>query len=103
MLDVKALRHAMIDADCSTRELASVCHISPSTLYRRLNGKVSFTLGEVMACAERLHLSSEKRNQIFFCGQSFLKETFGKGGTKHGPANRPANGAAGMQADSRVC
>lgn len=69
MLDVKALRHAMIDAECSTRELASVCNISPSTLYRRLNGKVSFTLGEIMACTERLHLSSEKRNEIFFAGK----------------------------------
>lgn len=66
MLDVKALRHAMIDAECSTRELANVCKISPSTLYRRLNGSVSFTLGEIMACTERLHLSSEQRNQIFF-------------------------------------
>lgn len=69
MLDVKALRHAMIDAECSTRELASVCNISSSTLYRRLNGKVSFTLGEIMACTERLHLSSEKRNEIFFAGK----------------------------------
>lgn len=66
MLDVKALRHAMIDADCSTRELAKVCNISSSTLYRRLNGKVCFTLGEIMACAERLQLSPEHRNQIFF-------------------------------------
>ena len=66
MVDVKALRHAMLDANCSTRELATVCEISPSALYRRLNGKVSFTLGEIMKCTGRLNLSAETRNQIFF-------------------------------------
>lgn len=66
MLNVKALRHAMLDSDCSTRELAHVCNISPSTLYRRLNGKVSFTLGEIMNCSERLNLSFEMLYKIFF-------------------------------------
>jgi transcriptional regulator with XRE-family HTH domain len=66
MLDVKALRHAMIDADCTMRELAAVCKISRSTLNKRLSGKVSFKLGEIMACSERLRLSPEQRNKIFF-------------------------------------
>lgn len=66
MLDVKALKHAMIDADCSMKELALVCNISPSSLNRRIRGKVQFTLGEVMLCEERLRLSMDTRNKIFF-------------------------------------
>ena len=48
MLNAKALRHAMIDADCSLKELAQVCKLSTYALNRRLRGKVQFTLGEVM-------------------------------------------------------
>ena len=66
MLNAKALRHAMIDADCSMKELAQVCKISPSALNRRMRGKVQFTLGEVMSCEERLNLSMDTRNKIFF-------------------------------------
>ena len=54
MLNAKALRHAMIDADCSMKELAQVCKISPSALNRRMRGK------------ERLNLSMDTRNKIFF-------------------------------------
>lgn len=66
MLNAKALRHAMIDADCSMKELAQVCKISPSALNRRMRGKVQFTIGEVMSCEERLNLSMDTRNKIFF-------------------------------------
>ncbi len=66
MLDVKALRHAMLDADCTAKALASACQICPSALYRRLNGKVSFTLGEINRAVDHLHLTTEQRNQIFF-------------------------------------
>lgn len=66
MLNVKALRHAMLDADCTTKALAEACEICPSALYRRLNGKVSFTLGEINRAVDRLHLTTEQRNQIFF-------------------------------------
>ena len=40
--------------------------ISPSALNRRMRGKVQFTLGEVMSCEERLNLSMDTRNKIFF-------------------------------------
>lgn len=66
MFDPKALRHAMLDANCSTRELAKVCGLSPSALYRRMNGRVFFTLGEINRCVDRLGLTPEARNQIFF-------------------------------------
>lgn len=66
MLDVKALRHAMLDADCTMKDLANSCGICTSALYRRFNGKISFTLGEINRAVERLHLTTEQRNQIFF-------------------------------------
>lgn len=69
MLNAKALRHAMIDADCSMKELAQVCKISPSALNRRMRGKVQFTLGEVMSCEKRLNLSMDTRNKIFLRGK----------------------------------
>ena len=66
MLDVKALRHAMLDADCTTKELAKACGICPSSMYRRFNGQISFTLGEINRAVERLHLTIDQRNRIFF-------------------------------------
>lgn len=66
MLDAKRLRHAMLEADCTVRELAKVCGISPSAFYKRLSGAISFRLSEVNRATERLHLTPEQRNQIFF-------------------------------------
>ncbi len=69
MVDTKALRCAMINRECSARELALVIGISPSALYRRFNGTVDFTLGEVLKCVARLKLTSQERDRIFFAGQ----------------------------------
>lgn len=66
MLDVLALRHAMLDADCNAAALAKACEISPSALYRRMNGDVPFNLREINQCCERLSLNPERRDQIFF-------------------------------------
>ena len=70
MLDTKALRHAMIDCDCTVRGLANACEISPTTLHSRLNGKTSFKLCEIFKCCERLGLSNESRNRIFFANEA---------------------------------
>lgn len=66
MLDVLALRHAMLDAGCTAKELAKECKISPAALSRRLSGEVQFNLGEISACVSRLQLTPEKRDKIFF-------------------------------------
>lgn len=66
MLNKIALQHAMLDANCSARDLAQACKISPSALYRRLNGEVQFNLGEVDSCVKRLRLNPDRRDQIFF-------------------------------------
>ena len=66
MLDVLALRHAMLDAHCTAAALAKACEISPSALHRRLYGDVPFNLKEIERCCERLGLVPERRDQIFF-------------------------------------
>lgn len=68
MLDVKALRHAMLDADCTVRELAKCCGVNPCTMHHRLRGDVSFKLREINLIVQRLGLTTEQRNAIFFAG-----------------------------------
>lgn len=65
MLDVLALRHAMLDANCNAAALAKACEISPSALYRRMRAEVSFNLREIDRCCTRLGLNPERRDQIF--------------------------------------
>jgi predicted DNA-binding transcriptional regulator AlpA len=66
MLDPKALRLKMFSRACSVKELASVLEISKTALYRRINGKVYFTVPEVAACTKHLGLTLAERDQIFF-------------------------------------
>ena len=92
MLNAKALRHAMIDADCSMKELAQVCKISPSALNRRMRGKVQFTLGETEPF-------DGHPQQDFFCAGSFLKETNAR---RNGRRDDPAERGAGVLLDPRL-
>ena len=66
MLDTKALRHIMLDRNCSAKQLAAACGISTSALYRRFNGEVFFTLGEMWKCCAHLNIPQEKCLSIFF-------------------------------------
>ena len=75
MVDAKALRYEMMDHNCSVSELAKVCGISRSALYRRLNGEVDFTLGEILKCSERLRLSSARWQYIFIYSGEYAKRT----------------------------
>lgn len=97
MLNANALRASMVENNCSVRELAEICGLKPKAFYQRLNGRVDFRVGEIIKCSGRLHLSVEKRNQIFFCGGSFLKETNARRG------NFRADRETGVHTDSRLC
>ena len=66
MLKANALRASMVENNCSVRELAEICGLKPKAFYQRLHGRVDFRAGEIIKCSGRLHLSVEKRNQIFF-------------------------------------
>lgn len=66
MFNKVALQHAMLDMDCSARELAKACKISPSAFYRRMNNEVPFNISEIDSCVSRLRLTPESRDRIFF-------------------------------------
>lgn len=66
MVDSKVLRMKMIEKDCSVEELAEVCALSKTAIYRRLSNKVAFTVPQMLACVDRLGLSSAERDEIFF-------------------------------------
>ena len=70
MLGTKALRHVMLDHNCSAKQLATVCGISTSALYRRFSGEVFFTLGEMWKCCAYLGISQARCLQIFFAPDS---------------------------------
>ena len=69
MFNKLALSHAMLDANCSARDLAKACNISPSAFYRRINGDVPFNIGEIDSCVSRLRLTPEGRDKIFFASE----------------------------------
>ena len=48
MLDKAALLREMERNNCSVDELARVCGISRSAIYRRLRGEIDFKVGEII-------------------------------------------------------
>lgn len=66
MMDKAALLREMKRNNCSVDELARVCGISRSAIYRRLRGEIDFKVGEIIKVTGRLHLSIDRRNVIFF-------------------------------------
>lgn len=66
MVDSKALRIKMLESGCTAVELAAVCSISTTALYRRLQNKVAFRVPEMLAVTRRLSLSNTERDEIFF-------------------------------------
>lgn len=66
MVDKAALLREMERNNCSVDELARVCGISRSAIYRRLQGEIDFKVGEIIKATGRLHLSIDRRNVIFF-------------------------------------
>ncbi len=54
-------------------ESSQICGLKPKAFYQRFNGRVDFRVGEIIKCSGRLHLSMEKRNQIFFAEENFPK------------------------------
>lgn len=69
MFNKLALQHAMLDGNCSARDLAQACKISPSAFYRRMNNEVPFNISEIDSCVSRLQLTPESRDKIFFAAE----------------------------------
>lgn len=67
MINTKLLRAYMVYNGMSTQALADALGWkSASTAYRKINGKVTFTVPEVQQCKDLFHLDAPTVNAIFF-------------------------------------
>ena len=66
-MNVLKLKAAIIEHGSTTEKLAESVGIHPATMYRKLaaDGQ-GFTIGEVEAIANALHLSPDECTRIFF-------------------------------------
>ena len=68
MVETRMLRAHMTLKGVTTKDLADAQGWSMSTAYRKITGKVAFTVPEVQLCKEFLDLDAPTTNAIFFCG-----------------------------------
>ena len=66
MINTRLLQSQMTLKGVSTKDLADAQGWSMSTAYRKINGKVAFTIIEVQKCVDFLGLSAETASAIFF-------------------------------------
>ena len=65
LVNTEALRKKISDSGVSITFIADKCGITRETLYNRFKGKGEFTVSEVVALTDLLHLSKEERDDIF--------------------------------------
>lgn len=68
-LNLKLLKSQMLLKGISCKDLADAEGWSFTTTYRKVNGKVAWTVPEVQVCVEQLSLDSETASKIFFAGK----------------------------------
>jgi len=68
MINSNLLKSQMVLRGVETSAFATAQGWSMTTAYRKLNGKVAFTVPEINICVELLSLDSDTANQIFFAG-----------------------------------
>lgn len=67
MVDIKLLQDTIYESGMTYKALARKSGISRATLYNRINEKHGeFTISQIEAITEALHLSREDREKIFF-------------------------------------
>lgn len=66
-LNRNLLKSQMVLKNIRCKDLADAESWSPTTTYRKVNGKVAWTVPEVQVCVELLSLDSETASKIFFC------------------------------------
>lgn len=66
MVKTQILRAHMTLKGVTTKDLADAQGWSMSTAYRKITGKVAFTVPEVQLCKELLELDAPTTNEIFF-------------------------------------
>lgn len=65
MLDVNKLKGKITENGLNITDIAKALNINPSTFYRKMK-KNSFEIGEVDVIVDKLKLSREDANSIFF-------------------------------------
>lgn len=66
MINKAKLRYHLEINQISQDELANVLGINPTTLYRKMNGLNDFYRHEILLIKEKLDLSVNEMNDIFF-------------------------------------
>lgn len=66
MVNTQMLKGYMVLRGINTKGLADAQGWSISTAYRKITGKVDFTVPEVQLCKELLNLDAPTANAIFF-------------------------------------
>lgn len=65
-LNIKELKIELIKQNLSIPKLADLLHKNKTTMYKRFNGKVSFSQKEISDISTILGLSQERIFEIFF-------------------------------------
>ncbi len=73
MINTRLLQSQMTLKGVSSKVLADAQGWSLSTTYRKINGKVSFTVQEVQVCVDLLELDADTATAIFFAGHLSYK------------------------------
>jgi DNA-binding XRE family transcriptional regulator len=66
MTNTSELEAAIARSGKSKNDLASKLGLARETLWKKINNMVEFKAGEILALQQLLHLSSAKRDAIFF-------------------------------------
>lgn len=67
MIDTRLLLSQMTLKGVSTKDLADAQGWSMSTAYRKINGKVAWSIPELQTVKDLLDLDTATRDAIFFC------------------------------------
>lgn len=65
-MNIPKLRGKMVEEGYSVESLATEIGVDKSTLYRKLDNGVKFTVGEARTIKTALNLTDEEANAIFF-------------------------------------
>lgn len=64
-INKQLFRARLVEQGLCVRDAAHACGINETTMYRRLDGKTEFTLGEIRALIQFMHLTPEDATRIF--------------------------------------
>lgn len=65
-MNVLKLKGKMVEKGINVKTLSTKMGITPSTLYRKLDGTARITIGEARVIKEALELTSDEARDIFF-------------------------------------